>query len=325
MKRTKQLAALPPVWSLPGLYGHLQGAAELELWTIPYYLTILYSIKDPTCVPYRLVQAAVYQEMLHLQLVANIANAYGYSPKLAPPQYSGTTVPHLEFDLDTPNPTEEFSPYSAELGPLDATRVNTMCLVEYPEWRTEREPELAETQEEYGSIGEFYDALRVGAYSLRSHVQGGRQQIDEFGPFYQAGPTLAITEFGDAGFRQAMTLMDIIVDQGEGQTEPIQSVPPDFRNTADGFQDDWPHFQKFDFIRQMPRWPAVYAGEACPPAGSPGDQAQRRLVADFAGFLEVLNAMFAGQPVPPAFGIQMAKLGGDILHCWQHNAIPRFS
>ncbi|MBI5257913.1 MAG: ferritin-like protein [Burkholderiales bacterium] len=323
MRRTT--LAQPPAWSLPRLHEHFQGAADLELWTIPYYLTVLYSIKDPSTEAYRLVQAAVYQEMLHLQLVANIANAYGYSPTLAPPAYRGTAVPHLDFDLDTPNPTTEFTPYSAELGPLDAQRVNTMCLVEYPEWRTEREPDLADTQQAYGSIGEFYDALRVGMSELRAHVQGSRRQIDEFGPFYQGTPRLSITEFGDAGFRQAMTLVDIIVDQGEGQTQPIETVPTEFRNTADGFKDAWPHFQKFDHIRRLPRWPAVYAGEALPPSGSPGQQAQQRLVADFAGFLAVLNRMFAGEPVPAAFGVQMAKLGGDILACWQQQAIPRFS
>ena len=33
--------AMPPAWTLPRLYQHFQGAIELELWTIPYYLTIL--------------------------------------------------------------------------------------------------------------------------------------------------------------------------------------------------------------------------------------------------------------------------------------------
>lgn len=320
-----KLEAMPPVWTLPRLYQHFQGAIDLELWTIPYYLTVLYSIKDPTTVPYRLIQAAVYQEMLHAQLVSNIANAYGYSPTLSAPEYVGTAVPHIDFDLDTPNPTSIFTPYSAELGPLDLTRVNTMCLIEYPEWRTQREPDLADDVTDYGSIGEFYDALRVGMEQLRGHVRGNQKQMDEFGPFYQNSPPLTVTESGDAGFLQALTLVDIIVDQGEGQTQPVETIPTEFQNTADGFQDAWPHFQRFDFIRRMPNWPGVYTGVTDPPAGSPGAEAQARLIADFAGFLDILNGMFSGGGAPPAFGVQMAKLGGDILSCWKLGAVPRYS
>jgi hypothetical protein len=322
----KQLnSAQRPVWSLPRLYEHFQGAAALELWTIPFYLSVLYSIKDPASKPYQSIQAAVYQEMLHLQLVANVANAYGYSPILTAPVYIGTTVPHLQFDLDTPNPTTVFTPYSAELGALDVWRLNTMCLVEYPEWQTEREPDLADSQEEYGSIGEFYASLRVGMGELRHHICGGRRQVDEFGPFYQNHPGLAVTQWGNAGFRQAMTLFDMIVDQGEGQTQPIETVPTEFQNTADAVNNSWPHFRRFDTIRSMQVRPETYAGEMNPPAGTPGAKAQQVLVEDFSEFLGILNAIFRGEPVPPAFGAVMARLGGDVLSCWRHRAIPRFS
>ncbi|UKE74787.1 ferritin-like domain-containing protein [Xanthomonas graminis] len=322
---TRRTLAAPLTWTPSLLHQHLQGAMDLELWTIPYYLTVLYSIKDISCAPYRLIQSAVYQEMLHAQLVSNIANAYGYSPVLTAPIYQGKAVPHLDFDLDTPNPTEVFTPYSAELGALDPSRINTMCLIEYPEWLTEREPDPSDTQQEYGSISEFYAALRVGMTELRDHVQGGRRQMDEFGPFYQGAGSLAVSDYGDAGFRQAIRLIDIIVDQGEGQTEPIETVPAPYQNTADGFRNAWPHFQKFDYIRQLPRWPNVYSGEAQPAAGTAGDAAQQVLIADFAMFLDTLNRIFRGEQTPPAFGMQMAKLGGDVLSCWQHNAIPRFS
>lgn len=312
-------------WTLAALHAHFQGAIELELWTIPYYLTVLYSIKDPTSEPYRLIQAAVYQEMLHTQLVANIANAYGYSPRLSPPEYAGQRIPHLDFRLDARNPTEQYSPYSAELGPLDACRVNTMCLVEYPEWRTEREPDLAASRREYGSIGEFYDAVRVGMGELRRHVRASQRQVDEFSSFYQGHPGLTVTEPGDRGFRQALSLIDVIVDQGEGQTQPIETVPTESRNTADGYKDAWPHFHRFEHIRKMTALPAVYAGTPNPPAGSAGLRMQQLLAADFSQFLAVLNRAFAGEPMPAGFGVQMARLGGEIVQCWQHGAIPRFS
>ncbi|WP_208456826.1 ferritin-like protein [Burkholderia sp. BCC0397] len=323
MKREK--LELPREWTLPALQAHFQDALDLELWTIPYYLTVLYSIKDTGSKAAQLIQAAVYQEMLHAQLVANVANAYGFSPAATVPVYRGKAVPHLDFDLDEPNPTTEFTPYSAELGPLDAARINTMCLVEYPEWCTGREPDVADSTDEYGSIAEFYVALRYGMSALRSEVVGRRRQFDEFGPFYQNHPGLTVTEDGDAGFRQALTLLDVIVEQGEGQTEPMETVPVEFQNTADGFHNKTPHFQRFDFIRNLPVLPATYPGVANPPAGSPGHDAQQILIRDFAAFLDVLNRMFRGEAPPPSFGSLMAKLGGDILSCWKHQAIPRFS
>lgn len=321
---TPILKKVRPTWDMAQLRTHLQGAADLEFWTIPYYMSVMYSIKDRTSETFQLIQAVTYQEMLHAQLVSNIANAFGYSPTFAAPVYEGQAVPHIDFNLDEPNPTERFQPYSAELGPLDEARLNTMCLIEYPEWETERKPDLRGDVASYGSIGEFYDALRAGITDLRGHIRGNVKQVDEFGPFYQNLPAAAITLDGDAGFHQAMTLIDVIVDQGEGQTQGDVDVPVEFQNTADGMKDSWPHFRKFLYIRNAPRRPETFSGVAVPAPGSPGAKAQQTLVTDFAAFTATLDDLFSGGR-PPAFGAQMAKIGGGILTCWQHNAIPRFS
>lgn len=312
-------------WTLSALHQHLQGVVDLEMWTIPYYLTVLYSIKDPTHPAYRQVQAVVYQEMLHAQLAANVANAYGLSPQFNMPVYVGANIPHVDFKLDEPNPTTQFHPFTAELGPLDERHINAMCLIEYPEWLTGRETNLSSTDEEYGSIGEFYAAVRVGIAELRGAVKGGQRQVDQFGPFYQNQPSLSVSQDGEAGFKQAMTLVDLIVEQGEGQTEEVRGIPVEFQNTADGFQDSWPHYRKFDSIRQATRRPEIYSGVADPEPGSLGQRAQHILVRDFAAFLETLTELFGGRSSPKVFGAQMAKLGGDVLTCWQHGAIPRFS
>lgn len=323
---TPDKATVKSTWNTASLHQHLQGVVDLEMWTIPYYLTVLYSITDPTSDAYRLVQAAVYEEMLHTQLASNIANAYGLSPTFKAPVYVGDAIPHIDFKLDVPNPTTLFHPYCADLGPLDEERINTMCLIEYPEWRTAREPDVRANQDEYGSIAEFYEAVRVGMTELRATVCGGRNQVDQFGSFYQGQPDLTITADGEDGFKQAITLVDMILAQGEGQTQAITQVPVEFQNTADGFQDDWPHFQKFDFIRRSAKRPEVYTGVRHPDAGTPGHRAQQVLIRDFALFLETLTALFSGRvPSRPAFGAQMAKLGGDVLTCWQQQAIPRFS
>jgi ferritin-like protein len=329
LKRAKQPVAVKtkdvvPKWDLSHLQEHLQGVVDLELWTIPYYMTVMYSIKDPSCVPYRLIQSAIYQEMLHAQLAGNIANAFGYSPIFTAPVYKGDKVPHIDFSLDVPNPTETFTPYTAELGPLDEKRLNTMCLVEYPEWQTERRPDLREDVEDYGSIGEFYVAVEVGMFELRHHLRGRVKQVDYFSTFYQNFPQLTITRDGDDGFKQAVKLIEIITDQGEGQTEGDTDVPVQYQNTADGFMESWPHFRKFMSIRDLRKLPETFSGVPNPKPGSPGHKAQQILMKDFATFLQTLDNLFSGKS-PGEFGSLMAKLGGDILTCWQRNAIPRFS
>jgi hypothetical protein len=321
--KSAPVAALPQ-WDLPHLHQHLQAAVDLEMWTIPFYMSAMYSIKDPASRAYRLIQSVVYQEMLHAQLAANVANAYGYSPRFDAPVYEGEEIPHVNFKLDERNPTTTFRPFSAEIGPLDEKRVNAMCLIEYPEWDTERTPDLQEDMEEYGSIGELYQAMRVGMSEMRRHVRGRRDQVDEFARFYQNAPPQAITKDGEQGFQQALKLIDIIVEQGEGQTQGVADIPAALQNTADGFDDASTHFTKFIAIRDAARLPDVYSGVAHPPAGSPGAEAQRILVKDFTEFRAILTALFEGKQ-PARFSVLMAKLGGDILNCWKNNAIPRFS
>lgn len=312
------------IWDLKALHRHLQGVIDLEMYTIPYYLTVLYSIKDPSAEAYRLIQSAVYQEMLHCQLACNIANAYGHRPRFRPPRYGTGTVPHVDFDLDDPNPTTIYTPYSTALGPLDEERLNTMCLIEYPEWDTGRTPDLRARNEEYGSIGEFYDAVRLGLAELRHHCRAGVKQVDEFGRFYINFDQPTITRDGEEGYKQAVVMMQVIVDQGEGQTQEVPGIPADFQNTADGYQESWPHFRKFNWIRDQAKLPATWSGVARPERGSPGFAAQRTLIKDFRVFLTTLERLFSGHD-PGNFGPLMAKLGGDVLTCWQRNAIPRFA
>jgi hypothetical protein len=315
--------AAPQTWTLEHLQAHLQGLVDLELWTLPYYLAPLYSIKDRASDAFRLIEDVVHEEMLHVQLASNIANAFGLAPTFQPPVYEGDAVPHVDFSLDVPNPTEHYAPFSAELGPLDLTRLNTMCLVEYPEWRTEREPDLREDHSDYGSIAEFYDAVRTGMYELRAHIRGGVNQVDEFRFFYNDFPHQKIEHDGDRGYVEAIRLVDLITDQGEGQSEGNTSVEPQHRNTADGFREDWTHFKKFSAIRDGGALPETYAGVPDPPAGSPGHEAQETLAADFAAFMGTLARLFGGSE-PAEFGALMPKIGGDILRCWQNGATPRF-
>lgn len=262
--------------------------------------------------------------MLHVQLASNMANAFGLSPRFEAPIYGGPSVPHVDFSLDVPNPTDVYTPFSTEIGPLDVERVNTMCLIEYPEWDTERQPDLREDRYEYGSIAEFYAAVRVGMYELRDHLRGGVNQVDEFRRYYDDFPGQTIDHDGDQGFVQCIRLIDLITDQGEGQSQGDTAVAPQHQNTADGFEESWSHFRRFSEIRTMRPLPETYSGVADPPPGSPAQRAQEILVADFAAFMQTLEALFGGGGAA-GFGVRMAKIGADVLTCWQRGAIPRFA
>lgn len=310
-------------WDLGHLQDHLQAAAELEAWTIPYYLAAMQSIVERSSEAYQLVQSVVHQEMLHLQLVANIANSYGYSPVLKPAafRYDGT-IPHLDFSLDPVNPTILFRPFSAEIGPLDQRRINAMCLIEYPEWDTGGKPDYRDDVSEYGSIGEFYDALEYGARQLASDIVGAVNQVDLFAAFYRDLPTMTVQSGGTGGLPEVGLLIDVIRDQGEAAKvdDPI-AVP--FRNTADDSDPGGSHYEKFCRIRGGPL-PATYPVKD-PSDYTPDDHQRRQILIDnFARFTAVLGQLFSGQK-PSGFEPLMVTIGANILTCWKNGVTPQFT
>ena len=322
----------PLHWTLAHLREHLEFAVQLEYWTVPYYMSALYSIKDPTSDVYRLVQSVVYQEMLHIQLACNAANAFGARIDLEhafiQPAYVGTQVPHLAFTAgeigrDPLDPSMSFAPYSAELGPLDEPRINAMCLIEYPEADVDEPPRLRQDVSEYSSIGEFYRAVLFGATQHAEAIRPNHHQVDVFRNFYRGFTSQVVDSAGVDGLEQVIDLIRAITDQGEG-VRRSNVVPTEFRNTADGFNTQMDHFAKFELIKSLKQRPECYSGVAQPPPGSAGAQAQALLARNFQQFRTDMVALFNGA-MPADFGPNMARLGGNILNCWREGAIPRFS
>ena len=314
-------------WDLEHLRSHLQAAAELEAWTIPYYMAAMFSVVDRSTEAYQLIQSVVNQEMLHLQLVGNIANSYGYSPVLGPGAFSYEgTIPHLDFALDPDNPTDRFSPFSAEIGPLDEPRINGMCLVEYPEWDTGGKPDYHDDVTEYGSIGEFYDALEHGARQLAGDIVGGRHQVDMFSAFYRSLPQMTVESSGAGAYPEVALLIDVIRDQGEA-AKAADAIAVPFQNTADDSHPDLSHYEKFCEIRKQAQnggLPATYPVKD-PTDYTPDDEKRLRILRDnFAAFTVVLGELFAGRN-PDGFAPLMVTIGGNILACWKSNVTPRFT
>lgn len=310
-----------PTWNIGHLREHLQYAVDLEFWTIPFYMSAMYSIVDRSSQAFQFIQSVVNQEMLHVQLASNVANAYGLSPKFNAPVYDGT-IPHLNFKLDHPNPTRQFSPYSAMIGPLDAERINAMCLVEYPDWKGWERPFLRENVDEYPNIGTFYQAVAYGAEQLLGEIHGGVNQIDIFRAYYRNMPSMIVSDSGRQGFNQVDLLVTAITEQGEGISRARKEIASTFQNTATDANPQLSHFEKFQAIREAPL-PATYPVK--PRAKYSREdlhllEIQRK---NFKALRRTLRELFSGQN-PGNFMQYMVTVGADIQNCWMHGVTPRF-
>ena len=317
-------------WTIEALRTHLQSAVDLEFWTIPFYLAPMYSIVDRSSEAYQLIQSVVHQEMLHVQLAANIANASGIDKVMfPPPHYGKCDIPHLRFGKDSTNlrhrdPTLEFNPWSSEIGPLDEERINAMCLIEYTEWGELPPGELHQHVLNYGSIGEFYQALKFGGAQHKREIKGGRRQVDWFGGYYAEFKQMKVTKSRKKGWKQVKRLMSTIVEQGEGQSERHSEIPPKLRNTADDPAAVIDHFDKFIAIREGGDLPAVYPAVITPENEDQQD-ALRVLQKNFKQFRGTLENLFCDNMPADNFQNEMVTLGGNILTCWQRGVVPAFT
>jgi hypothetical protein len=312
-----------PDWNLKHLHEHLQYAADLELWTIPFYMSAMYSVIDRTSTTFQLIQSVVNQEMLHLQSVANIANAYGFSTKINAPVYEGKTIPHLDFNLDIPNPTADYQPYSAEIGPLDILRIHAMCLIEYPQWDSSDEPDLKQNVKEYANIGEFYRALKYGASLFKDHIKGGIKQVNHFAAFYRQLPVMTITDSSDNGFRQVAMLINLITDQGEGARQH-DTLKDAFQNTADDIAMNEDHFDKFMQIKQSATMQLTYPFKPVADYSAYDKELLEIQQEHFRDLRHCLEALFAGDN-PQDFVKTMISVGAAIQNCWKNGVTPQFN
>lgn len=307
-------------WTIKDVHEHLQHAFDLEMWTIPYYMAVMYSIKDVSHPAFRLIQSVVHQEMLHAQLAANVYNAFPPEEKLrvSHPYYGGV-VPYLNFDLDE-DALRKFGEPNSSIGGLDSDRIGTMCLIELPE---SNPPSLDPQREEYATIGDFYTALRYGMGQFARQVRGGHHQVDYFGKFYRRLSTTTVTKDGPDGLQQALLLIDVIAEQGEGRLTH-GAIPRDYQNTADGYDASSSHFSKFNSIRDAMlchRGPATYASDP-----TKTDPSQGVLKDNFEKLISAIGYLFNGEPIPGGrtFGELMSPVGASILACWQHGVLPQF-
>ena len=211
------------------LWQYLRIAMEIELSTIPTYLSALYSIKPGTNQPaYNVIQSVVIEEMLHLTLAANVLNAVSGPNPLGdgpPMQLPAVEVNNPEFvptyptelpDADIDNP--DGKPFLVPLQRFSPAAIDVFLRIELPDGGGEP-PNV----EGWKTIGQFYGGLMQGLDDLVCEF--GAENVFDGDPNLQIQPT---DYYGGAGevvvidgspeerHKKAIAALQEIVDQGEG-------------------------------------------------------------------------------------------------------------
>lgn len=327
----------PSQWTKNDLHQHLQHALNLELWTIPLYLTALYSIRNLEKVKHedypeaaKLIYSVVVQEMLHLELVCNISNALGYPPKFLPPVYDERRgIPFI-------HPSKDYLPgilrgYSVKPQALNEDCLRLFCAIELPHPRKEM---VWEKQKEYDSIAELYESLKIGIAALWDECYVGDgfniKQKNTFNKY-------SIKNGRHHGFSQvvnspetAMKAIEAVVEQGEGADS--KRVPADFcpteqeeeKNEIELYRDHLSHYQKFKILlHSYHKLPPVYLEKE----GEKNSVAQRHLEIVFLSLLEEMQNSFSnnGTEMTANFWNKMTAFGNAITAVWESGACPHFN
>jgi hypothetical protein len=301
----------------------LQKALELELFTLPPYLSALYSIPEGSnSEAARILQGVVLEEMLHIALVANVLNAVGGSPQisgLARKNYP-SRIPHVDLPLSIP--LQKFSERAIE----------AFMKVEAPE-----QPNSWVKAAKHGgvhSIGHFYDLLinNLIATTLalgEAAVFCGKPDRQLQGEYYYGG---------GGGLQPVHTLSDAkdvitqIAQQGEGRRQ--SNLTGDTERF--GQPKDVAHFYRFKQIvkgRYYDRdddvdepsgpplavdWSTVYPMQDNPQPGTKLPAQSQALSAAFeatyAELLDCLHRAFNGEA-------DAMRLAVPVMYRMRHEAI----
>jgi hypothetical protein len=251
---------------------HLQAIVEVEFFTVPFYLTAVYSFTSAalnyspdggkTHPLYDLQQqtlSVAVQEMYHLQLACNLANAFDVKPEIPPltlPAGQVIKIPHLE---------EKSQPLTSQLGNLPAV-IAAMVAVETPDpGHTFPPPNSAVV---YPSISDLYHATLtlLNKYYLAFNLKA----LEQDPHFIPNNKQVAYVGFNTdyrhnaiASRTDVIQAANAITDQGEGNLlakeigGPFRSgendnVLPEYQPTPDNrfFKyDGVTHFKRFEDIQ----------------------------------------------------------------------------
>lgn len=202
---------------LAHLHKLLQQALELELFTIPPYLTALYSIKDGVSGrnvdSAKIILSVVLEEMFHATLVANVMNAVGATPLVSPELSGGklkkcyypSSMPHIQKDI------------KVSLSRFSKDAILSFINIEAPEKPQDWQPSIARGQ--IHSIGHLYQIVLEHLIGLANDV--GEKKLFSGNPDRQVGPEKYYAAHGRVApvkdLRDAMAAISEVSQQGEGR------------------------------------------------------------------------------------------------------------
>lgn len=237
----------------------LQAAVELEFFTVPPYLTALWSVCDQQHFAARTLRAVVYEEMQHLSLACNLLAAVGGTPRLNQPP----AVP----EYPRPLPGGVKPALTVGLSGLTPQLVKVFMQIEEPEVIVQIEELMDQPPGTFPRIGAFYEAIAAAFHDLKPDIRVDRQL---------AGP-LAPLEIGSlADVDAAIRLIRV---QGEGtDVSPAADSPEElahyyrFQQLDEGREFEYdPLKKKFHKGKALP-FPDVFPVAEVPAGGYRNDE-----------------------------------------------------
>jgi len=222
------------------LHRLLQQALEVELFTIPPYLTALYSIIDGTNAPsVQVIQSVAMEEMLHAALVSNIMNAVHATPRVVKGK-DGKGPSRVAYSAQAPHISR---PLNVSLLPFSKESVKVFMAIEAPETPSKD----WNTNGGIATVGQLYATVRNALISVSEEVgevelfKGYPARQLDAGDYYGAGGRLAPIDC----LAEALAAIDIIAQQGEGRVQMSNLTGDDVRF---GQRKEVAHYYRFQEI-----------------------------------------------------------------------------
>lgn len=337
---------LTKTWTKQLVQDHAKTAVAVELYTLPFYLTALASIQDKSHYAYKSLLSICIEEMLHLQLAANLCLALDIKPEFNAPKYDGNPIPYL--DPNNPD-TGHHKLINAKLDALNAVTLDLMLDIETPSGlEPHRHPEKGirkvidqvednfekiwnieyhqTPQYPYETIGEMYDALIAGIHYVgENNFSWNTQQQQAI--WEKEGFTQKITNFEDA--QEAVKTISF---QGEGTTAEDKFAVPEKYRLEDEPEDthefnEYSHYERLLEIKKE-GLPTVYTTNHDEPNTQAQSDALNDLQLSFAQLLGELDSIWTSGDYGDFWTTMTDRDNGIIVKartCWQVGVIPRWS
>lgn len=225
----------------------LQTAMELELSTIPPYLTAMFSIKPGTNVETaQIIRSVFMEEMLHMILAANTMSALGGTVKLGE-----ENIPSYPCRLKFRGETFKYREFDVHLAALSKDTVDIFKQIEQPEFLDTLK--ASEDLEIPGfTIGEFYNGIKSDLIALCKEfgepgvfIGNPENQVSEQYYWSGGGKPIVVTTL-----EQALRAVDIIIEQGEGTSGSLSDGDSNYFQQ----QNEIPHYFRFNEVFMQRRY-----------------------------------------------------------------------